>query len=197
MKVFNACISLFSFMISSSKLEEKGIDIFVRTVTENEIINKLLERSEEGNTRISSKAQEILVDFSFHPLIGEGFVSTYLISRLEEHQKDNNTKGISEMLTLLFKFITSFGVAKRDSPLSPKSLLKVIMAPLFHKDQDIRNMALKILLEIQRKTGCIDESIFKEGNIPPGTQNLVENILKKVSEAEVEKVEVLFRFSFL
>ena len=178
MKVFNAWISLFSFMVSSSKLEEKGIDTFVRMVTENEIINKLLERSEESNTRISSKAQETLIDFSFHPMIGEGFVSTYLISRLEEHQKDNNTKGINEMLTLLFKFITSFGVAKRDSPLSPKSLLKVIMAPLFHKDQDIRNMALKILLEIQKKTGCIDESIFKEGSIPSGTQNLVENILK-------------------
>ena len=178
MKVFNTCVSLFSFLVSSSKLEEKGIDIFVRMVTEFEIVNKLLERSEEGNSRISSKAQETLIDFSFHPMIGEGFVSTYLISRLEEHQKDNNTKGIGEMLTLLFKFITSFGVAKRDSPLSPKSLLKVILNPLFHKDQDIRNMALKILLEIQRKTGLIDENMFKEGSIPTGAQNLVENILK-------------------
>ena len=87
MKVFSSWIAIFSFWISSSKLEEKGIDVFVRMVTDYDIINKLLERSEEVNSRISSKAQEALIDFSFHPMIGEGFVSTYLISRLDDHQK--------------------------------------------------------------------------------------------------------------
>ena len=178
MKVFNTWIAIFSFCVSSSKLEEKGIDIFVRLVTDYDLINKLLERSEESNARISSKAQETLIDFSFHPIIGEGFVSTYLISRLDEHQNENNPKGIYEMLNLLHKFIISFGISKSDSPLSPKTLLKVVIQPLFHKDQEIRNVALKVLTEIQRKTGCIDESIFKEDSIPSGAQNLVDNIIK-------------------
>ena len=146
-------MSIFSFLVSSSKLEEKGLDIFVRMVTENEVIIKLLEKSEEGNARISTKAQEGLIDFSFHPMIGEGFVSTYLTSRLENHLTNNNTKGISVMLSLLYKFVTSFGITKKDSSLSPKKLLKLVIPPLFHKDQEIRNIALKVLLEIQKRTG--------------------------------------------
>jgi ankyrin repeat protein len=187
MKVFNMGMTIFNFLVSSSKLEEKGLDIFVRMVTEFELITKLLEKSEEGNNRISNKAQEGLVDFSFHPMIGEGFVSTYLLSRLESHQKNNNTKGIAVMLALLQKFMTSFGISKKDSPLAPKKILKAIIPPLFHKDPDIRNSALKILLEIQRKTGCIDASIFKDINIPSASQSLVDHIVKKVSEEEVEQ----------
>ena len=82
------------------------------------------------------------------------------------------------MLNLLNKFITSFGVSKGESPLSPKSLLKVIILPLFHKDQEIRNVALKVLIEIQRKTGWIDESIFKEDIVPTGSKSLIDNIIK-------------------
>lgn len=182
-------MTIFNFLVSSSKLEEKGLDIFVRMVTEFEIITKLLEKSEEGNNRISSKAQEGLIDFSFHPMIGEGFVSTYLISRLESHQKNNNTKGITVMLTLLHKFMTSFGISKKDSSLAPKKILKLIIPHLFNKDPEIRNSALKILLEIQKKTGCIDASIFKDISIPSASQSLVDHIIKKVSEVEVEQNE--------
>lgn len=189
MKVFNAAMAVFGFLVSSSKLEEKGLDVFVRLVTEYEIISKLLDKSEEGNTRISNKAQEGIIDFSFHPMIGEGFSSTYLMSRLDTHLSNNNIKGTQIMLSLLFKFITSFGITKKDSPLAPKKTLKLVIRPLFHKDQEVRNMALKVLLEIQKKTGWIDASIFKEGTIPSGSQNLVDNIIKKVAEVEVEEVD--------
>jgi len=94
MKVFNVAIAIFTFLVSSSKLEEKGLDVFVRLVTELEIVIKLLNKSEEGNARISTKAQEALIDFSFHPMIGEGFVSTYLTSRIENHFANGNTKGL-------------------------------------------------------------------------------------------------------
>lgn len=189
MKVFNASMALFSLLVSSSKLEEKGLDIFVRMISEYEIVIKLLEKSEEGNARISNKAQEGLIDFSFHPMIGEGFVAAYLISRLEEHQDKNNSKGSNVMLNLLYKFITSFGINKKDNPLKPAKILKIVIPPLFHKDQDIRTIALKILLEIQKKTGQIDASLFKEGIVPSGSQNLVENIMKKVNEVEVEEID--------
>ena len=93
MKVFNAAMAIFNFLVSSSKLEENGLELFVRLVTEHEIINKLLQKSEEGNARISNKAQEGVIDFSFHPMIGEGFATTYLLSRLETHLSQNNPKG--------------------------------------------------------------------------------------------------------
>ena len=57
------------------------------------------------------------------------------------------------MLNLLSKFISSFGITKKDSPLTPKKLLKAVIPPLFHKDADLRTTSLKILLEIQKKTG--------------------------------------------
>ena len=189
MKVFNVAMAIFAFLVSSSKLEEKGLDIFVRMVTEYELISKLLERSEEGNLRISNKAQEGLIDFSFHPMIGEGFVSAYLLSRLENHLSNNNSKGIMVMLVVLYKFVTSFGITKKDSSLAPKKILKLTIPPLFHKDQDIRIQSLKILLEIQKKTGCVDASLFKDLNVPSASQNLVEHIIKKVGEVEVERVE--------
>ena len=189
MKVFNACVAIFNLMVSSSKLEEKGIDIFVRLVTENELITKILEKSEEGNARISIKAQEALVDFSFHPSIGEGFVSTYIISRLESHYKSNNIKGTNVILGLLYKFITSFGIGKKDSPLTPKKVLKVVVPPLFHKDKDIREIALKILIEIHSKTGMVSEAMFKDLNVPSASQSIIDNILKAISEVKVEKVQ--------
>ena len=189
MKVFNVAIAIFTFLVSSSKLEEKGLDVFVRLVTELEIVIKLLNKSEEGNARISTKAQEALIDFSFHPMIGEGFVSTYLTSRIENHFANGNTKGLGWMLALLYKFITSFGMTKKNSPLSPKNVLKTVIPPLFHKDQDIRNASLKIVLEIQKKTGLIDASTFKDEKIPSGSQNLIESILKKVQEVEVDQTE--------
>jgi len=189
MKVFNSAMAIFSFLVSSSKLEEKGLDVFVRLVTEFEIVIKLLRKSEEGNTRISNKAQEGLIDFSFHPMIGEGFVSAYLLSRLESHLETNNTKGLNVMMILLHKFIMSFGMMKKESPLSPKIILKLIFQPLFHKDKNIRNISLKILLEIQKKTGIIDENTFKEESTPLGAQNLVDFIMKKVKEVEIDQIE--------
>jgi hypothetical protein len=57
------------------------------------------------------------------------------------------------MLNLLSKFISSFGIIKKDSSLSPQKILKVVIPPLFHKDADLRTASLKILLEIQKKTG--------------------------------------------
>ena len=189
MKVFNAWVAIFNQLVSNTKLEEKGIDVFVRNVAEYELISKLLERSEEGNARISSKAQEALIDFSFHPSIGEGFVSTYIISRLESHYKNSNTKGTGVMLNLLYKFITSFGINKRSSPLSPKKILKVVIPPLFHKDKEIRDISLKILLEVHSKTGLINESLFKDLNIPSTSQSIIDNILKAISEVKVDKVQ--------
>lgn len=88
-KVFTASIALFSYMIGSKYVEEKGLECFVRNVTDQDIISKLLLKSEDGNARSVSKVHEAVMDFSYHPGIGEGFAATYLISRLQTHIKNN------------------------------------------------------------------------------------------------------------
>jgi hypothetical protein len=52
----------------------------------------MLQKSEEGNARVTSKIQEALMDFSYHEKIGEGFVATYLISRIQHHNKAQKSK---------------------------------------------------------------------------------------------------------
>ena len=78
-------------MIGSKYIEEKGLECFVRNTTDLDIISKLLVKSEDGNARSVSKVHEAVMDFSYHPGIGEGFAATYLISRIHNHIK-NSTK---------------------------------------------------------------------------------------------------------
>jgi hypothetical protein len=43
------------------------------------ICAKLLQKSEEGNTRLTNKIHEVLLDFSFHPKLGEAHVSSFIL----------------------------------------------------------------------------------------------------------------------
>ena len=81
-KVFSQSIELFQFLISSPILEEKGIETFVRAVTDLDIVGKMLVKSEDGSGRSVGKVHDVLLDFSFHPGIGEGFAASYLVSRI-------------------------------------------------------------------------------------------------------------------
>ena len=60
-------------LITSEKIDHfpAAIDAFKRVFTERSITLKLLQRSEEGNTRLTNKIHECLLDYSFHPRIGE------------------------------------------------------------------------------------------------------------------------------
>lgn len=79
-KVFNLCLSLLTLLITSSKLEIVGtIEIFKDIFIERNIVYKLLLKSEEGNTRLTNKIHETLLDFSYHPKIGENHVSSIIL----------------------------------------------------------------------------------------------------------------------
>ena len=82
LKVFNASLQLFNLFVSSAKLEQ-----FLRFIADAELVPKFLAKTEDGNVRVISKVHEALIDFAFHPSIGEGFVATYLIARIAFHNK--------------------------------------------------------------------------------------------------------------
>ena len=52
-------------------------------IVQEEIIQKLLLKSEESNTRLTNKIHEALLDLSYHPKIGEDIVSSAILERIE------------------------------------------------------------------------------------------------------------------
>lgn len=175
MKVFNVSIHLFNLIISSSKIDQDAasMGIFLQSIQEEEIIPKLLLKSEESNTRLTNKIHEALLDLSYHPKIGEGLVSQSILERIEQHygMKQPSHKGLLAQLALLFKMINSFGIdtltAKDDSGaskdaagdnnysqgLTVANVLKAAVPAIGHSNQDVKNAAIKIVLDVQKLTG--------------------------------------------
>ena len=58
-------------MIKSKELEEQGTDLFLKGISHYDLMHKIIQRSEEGNSWLCSKIHDLVMDFSFHPLIGE------------------------------------------------------------------------------------------------------------------------------
>ena len=87
MKVFNVSIHLFNLIISSSKIDQDAASfaIFLSSVHEEEIVPKLLLKSEESNTRLTNKIHEALLDLSYHPKVGENLVSLAILDRIQQH----------------------------------------------------------------------------------------------------------------
>lgn len=80
-KVFTLSLQLLNLLITSSKIEEqKGvIEGFKNIFTSRNIVLKLLQKSEESNTRMTNKIHECLLDFSYHPKIGEAHCSSFIL----------------------------------------------------------------------------------------------------------------------
>ena len=87
MKVFNVSLHMLNLMISSSKLDQDpaAIAMFRSMVAEEEIVQKLLLKSEESNTRLTNKIHETLLDLSYHPKFGEDIASQAILERIEQH----------------------------------------------------------------------------------------------------------------
>ena len=92
-KVFNICLQLLTLLITSARVEAnpQAIEVFKRVFTERSITLKLLQRSEEGNTRLTNKIHECLLDYSSHPRIGEAHVSSFILQRINQHNKQGQT----------------------------------------------------------------------------------------------------------
>ena len=73
-------LQLLNLLISSSKLEKSGsTDVLKNKIVEKNIILKLLQKSEEGNTRITNKIHESILDLSFNPEVGEAITSAFIL----------------------------------------------------------------------------------------------------------------------
>jgi len=86
-KVFNVALSLFNLIVSSTQVERGGVETLKKGVTERDIVLRLLQKSEEGNTRVTNKIHEALLDFSFHPKIGEAQVTSFVLARITAHNR--------------------------------------------------------------------------------------------------------------
>lgn len=83
-KVFSLSLQLLNLLITSAKIEETSgvMEAFKNVFIARNIVMKLLQKSEESNTRITNKIHECLLDFSFHPKIGEAHCSSFILQRI-------------------------------------------------------------------------------------------------------------------
>lgn len=92
-------------------------------------------------------------------------------------------KGLLAQLALLYKFINSFGIASRTrGPLSVKDVLKSIMPAIQHANQDVRNAAAKILIDVHKLSGCVTEEDLESLNEKARTV-----LSAKLKKTKVEK----------
>ena len=79
-KVFSVSLQLLNLLINSTKIEKSdAAEVLKNTIIEKNIVLKLLQKSEEGNTRITNKIHESLLDLSFNPEIGEALTSSFIL----------------------------------------------------------------------------------------------------------------------
>lgn len=78
---------MLNLMISSSKLDQDpaSIAMFRQMIIQEEVVPRLLLKSEESNTRLTNKIHEALLDLSYHPKIGEDLASAAILERIEQH----------------------------------------------------------------------------------------------------------------
>lgn len=75
-------MALFSLLIKSKELEEFGTDLLIKGILHYDLIHKIIQRSEDSNSWLCSKIHDLLMDFSFHPLIGEEITMSVLNERI-------------------------------------------------------------------------------------------------------------------
>lgn len=63
-----------------------------------------------------------------------------------------------------------------------KNILKAVIPSIPHPNQDVRNAALKILLDVQRLSGCVNEEELSE--VP---EKCLPPLIEKIKAVKVEK----------
>ena len=105
------------------------------------------------------------------------------VTKIELEASLGSFKGLLAQLALLYKMINSFGISSRNrGALSVKNILKSVVPSVSHPNQDVRNAASKILLDVQRFSGCVTPEELSE--VPEKTKN---SLLEKIKQVEIEK----------
>jgi len=107
--------------------------------------------------------------------------------KIETETSLGSYKGLLAQLALLYKFINSFGIAsKTRGPLSVKDILKSVIPAVQHPNQDVRNAAGKILVDVQKFSGCVTDEELMEVN-EKARHALMEKIKKVTIEKNLEE----------
>ena len=92
-------------------------------------------------------------------------------------------KATSHCWRLLYKFINIFGIASKiRGPLSVKDILKSVIPSVQHPNQDVRNAAGKILIDVQKFSGCVTEEELSSVN-----EKARNALMEKIKKVAVEK----------
>lgn len=105
------------------------------------------------------------------------------MQRIETEAGLGSYKGLLAQLALLYKFINSFGISSRTrGPLSVRDVLKSVLPAIQHPNQDVRNAAGKILLDLHKLSGCVTED-----DLQSLSDKIRSVILNKLQTIKVEK----------
>ena len=163
-KVSNLSLQLFNMVTQSSKVEKDwaATSKMVKCVKQEMIIERLILKSEESNTRLTNKIHESLLDFSYLEQVGDELVSCAVLDQVISHNQPaaTNHKGLLAQLALLYKLVNSFKIDVAPLSVAALSLNKILLAtvpPCTHNKDDIRTAAHRILVDTHKQTGAIRE----------------------------------------
>lgn len=98
-----------------------------------------------------------MLDMSYQPHLGEDLVAQAVFEQIRRHNQQNqNPKGLMAQLALLYKLVNSFSVAAGSQdqdevkPMTKEIILDVVVPSCSHTKDDIRNAAVKILIDVQK-----------------------------------------------
>ena len=87
-KVFQVSLSVLNTLVNSSKVEKAGLmSLLKNCIVERNVVLKLLQKSEEGNTRTTNKIHECLLDLSYNGEVGEALASSFILQRIQAHNR--------------------------------------------------------------------------------------------------------------
>lgn len=192
-KVLNLSLQLLSDTVQAQKVEQDpALSMALRyAILHHQVIPKLVQKSEESNTIVTKKIHESLLDLSYNPKMGSDLVAEVILKQIAQHYEHKviNPKGLMAQLALLFKFETSFGLHlgqqssipsnKGGTALTVDAVLNASVPAVALNNQDVKNAAIKIILDVQKLSGEVKESHLAA--LPEKTR---EMLMERLSQVE-------------
>lgn len=133
-KVFNLSLQLFNLVMQASRVSHDSTSLSkaINWIKEYSIIERLLVRSEESNTRVTNKIHESLLDLSYLEQVGNEIVAEKVLERIAKHNQQSvpNSKGLLAQLALLYKMVNSFSIEVAANSGSSLCIVKILQATL-------------------------------------------------------------------
>lgn len=190
-KVFNLSLQLFNIVIQSTRVERdpNAVQALCKAMKEELLIQKFLLHSEQSNTRVTNKIHEALLDLAYQSHLGEDVVTNAVYEQIRRLTGGTNHKGLLAQLALLYKLVNTFTVHKSQGTSTEQEeghaltwylILEVVLPSVCHSKDDIRNASVKIIVDVQKKTGLVTYNDLDE--LPDKVR---ESVWEKLSKTEL------------